>query len=52
MDIYEDVYETEVSSLAKEYDLEELLSTNPFYSNMHQLVMENTKSEKAAEYFV
>ena len=52
MDIYEDIYETEVSSPVKEYDLEELLSTYPFYSNMHQLILEKIKSEKAAEYFV
>ena len=52
MDIYEDIYETEVSTPVKEYDMEQLLSTYPYYSNMHQLVLEKTKSEKAAEYFV
>jgi hypothetical protein len=52
MDIYEDIYETELSSPVNEYDMEELLSTYPFYSNMHQLILEKTKSEKAAEYLV
>lgn len=42
----------EESSPEKEYDMEELLSTYPFYSDMHQLVLEKTKSEKAAKYLV
>lgn len=42
----------EVSSPVTEYDMEELLSTYLFYSEVHQLVLEKTNSEKAAEYFV